>query len=238
MVCLSRKELLVKMSAIISRSKGFIFLKVPKNASYTTTTILLEAGLASGRNDTTAPLNDDTASPAMKRVHPNMSDLLDQGLITQAEHDALPVYAFYRDPVDRFLSAYRFTKYVHPSGVNLGIGRDARVEFDLGFVIDNLSMLADRTVFFRHQSHWLAIPNITVYNFSTYREEMAKFRDMCGGGPVRFLDDTLQISADRYFIHNTDQHKPLVSLTATQASKVRDFYSKDYALQPTQMVAA
>lgn len=225
------------MSAIISRSKGFIFLKVPKNASYTTTTILLEAGLANGKNDTTAPLNDDTASPAMKRVHPNMSDLLDQGLITQAEHDALPVYAFYRDPVDRFLSAYRFAKYVHPAGVNLGIGRDARDEFDLGFVIDNLSMLADRTVFFRHQSHWLATSNVTVYDFSIYREEMAKFRNIYGGGPVRFMDDPSQISADSYFIHSTDQHKPLVSLTASQASKVRDFYSKDYALQPTQMVA-
>ena len=226
------------MSAIISRSKGFIFLKVPKNASLTITTILLEAGLVSGKNDTTAFSPVGATSTPMERVHPNVDDLLKQGLITQSERNTLPVYAFYRDPVDRFLSAYRFAKYTHPVGFNLDIGANARDEIGLDFVVENLDTIAERMVFFKKQSHWLDTPNITIYDLADFRTSMTKFRNLYEGHAVSFLDEYSSVNIDKYSGHNTDEQRSLVSLTTAQISVVRSFYSCDYKFNPTIRVAA
>lgn len=216
---------------IICRSKGFIFLRVPRTAS-TSLSFFLQNNIKFTEEDAHFQVHDYLARnvryPASTDQHPNLQFLIDWKIATQQEIDSLRVYGVIREPISRTISL--FTNAV---GIFLG-GKKTRAIESLttnqivNIAFDNMSkssnpyaliLNSNRKYILEPQSYWLKhrgipISNIIVYpNFDNFLYEVVGRNDM----------KTLMSSPPH--IEN--------ALTQESIEKIKFFYQEDFDLWET-----
>jgi hypothetical protein len=188
-LCLDNSGKLVYSGAIMIANQRNLFLGVPKCGSQTAKIILQGQVVSSPTNP-----------------HPLYENI-------QGEFDN--VYAFWRDPVERFISATKFLIECEEEGRVF----DPR-ELITRFTNDSQ---ANRFILYKHQSDWYKnVPNLTILHFSEYDTHIRTLQEIFG---VKALDGNIPRA-----------HRTSVSLTVDEDVKemIRDYYREDYDYEPVQ----
>jgi len=216
------------MPSIVSRSKKFIFLKVSRAASSTVEHVFKLTGMVDeSSNDVVngAPDLQIQTPQSLLALHYNMADLLANNIATQEEADTFPVYAFYRDPIDRFVSGVAFSKYMMPEYAKQILPDVASMSYDN--FLDNIDLLKKEFVIFAPQSYWLDNPKVTVFSFNSFSDGMKTMLSNHG-----CVDPKNLITKER--IKTSLEYKELMpELTDAQKLKILSVYGDDISLAPT-----
>lgn len=176
---------------IICRSKGFIFIRVPKTASSSISKHLCSK-ITFGQNDAYSEfagypaLNVHTVNDR-KHEHATLSQFLESKIITQEDIDTLNVYGVLRNPVDRTISMFshvlkNFEKkdistYTKNDVIDLGlkIFHNSPMKYFYSETIKSTEKFI-KVYAFLPQTFWLVhnckpISNVLIYpNFSPFLE--------------------------------------------------------------------
>lgn len=121
------------------------------------------------------------------------------------------VYAFWRNPVDRFKSAIKFLNETDDDGVVY----DARV------MLDKLIAGSTPIVLLKPQSEWYRnVPNLTLLHFDQFEANMHFLEGIFGR---RFEEQTE--------VPRTHQTTSTLELDADLEQAVREYYSEDYTYE-------
>lgn len=191
---------------IISHSKRLVTFLIPKTG---TTTLVKHVF-----NKSDMKSLDD-----VQHKHDNYEKFFKE----HENHDEYRFLCFYRDPIKRFISSWNHAKRVDPQLLqheNIG-----NIEECIDALLaENIPLLNSRKVDHRlwyNQVHWLACPNIELFDFRDYAKELIRM-------VLVYDKDHWLRDYDPNLIQKTNMSKHAVQITESVEQKIREYYSDDY----------
>lgn len=140
----------------------------------------------------------------------------------QEKYQDYDVYAFYRDPVERFVSSLNYS------------GRAHFIESNIKFInqeltpIDAIELLREsnehktilrHNILFTKQSHWYSHPRIIPLNFHDINNEINRVLSDFGQPTIQEIPKVNQSIKKNYKVED---------LTSEDVQEIREYYSDDY----------
>lgn len=192
-----------------------------------------------GSNSAYEAMKNDTVVICDERQHPRIYESVRLAKIKgyEAEYPVQEVYAFWRDPVDRFKSSLAYFKQTNPrffytqfseKFIGIDLPEDNTISPEFKAVLDTINfsemypyVFSEKILLFVPQAVWLRDVPVTVLPFSDYENSM------------RTLFDIFGVNADTPIPQlNVSDASFLLPLTKEEEERVRVFYQFDYAYQP------
>jgi hypothetical protein len=191
---------------IVSKKRGFIFLRVSKTASTSLSSFILQT--IPEDIDTHTGLGVPLESAERTRLHHiSLQEAVDEKYLTEDEIAPMRVYAVARDPVDRFIS---FANTVRPHDKFPRMHNEDKVRFLLDGFSEGLRVDLQIKWFYHHGkmiSHPMIYPDFSLF-----------LRNELGAAELPLWENSHQRIVKKIDINNYLQ------------SRIRDLFPEDQAL--------
>lgn len=195
---------------IISRKRGFIFLRVPRTAS-TSLTFQIKNKILDDIDSHTGLGYPDGTPEEIDLHHITLEGAISKNILKQSELKSLRIYAVMRDPIDRFISIAN--QFVPSPGVILS--NEKKVEFFLEIMkkhnLYNSFILQPQTAWLIHRKKIISNPIIFPH-----------FND--------FLHNELGCDELQYHEYTNDRFFKEIDISQELKNRIIDLYPEDQTL--------